>query len=72
LMIPQAPMLRYYTVINRGGRRILSSRANVPLGLWPVVLERAWKISYGVVEERQAKLNALFYLLKNGPVLFQR
>lgn len=80
LMIPQAPMLRYYTILNRGGRRIVmngnSSNGNkpVPRALWPIILERASKIFYGVAEEKKAKLDALYYFLRNnGPVLiFQR
>lgn len=71
-LIPQAPMLRYYAIINRGGRRVLRSPHSISPGLWPLVLERAGKVIYGVTNERQAKLNALYYLLKNGPVLFQR
>jgi hypothetical protein len=75
LFLPQAPLLRYYTALNRGGRRILLSQHSsrvVPLGLWPLLLERTWKIHYAAetnAKEREAKLDALFYLLKNGPVL---
>jgi hypothetical protein len=89
LLIRQAPLLRYYTALNRGGRRIiLSSSAQktkttkttkttqvvvvkvVPLGLWPLILERAWKISYEPAsyfdDDPKAKFHAVYYLLRNG------
>jgi hypothetical protein len=71
LFLPEAEMLRYYTTINRGGRRLCCD-SDVPLGLWSIVLERAGRINYYVQDEERAKADAIFYLLKNGPVFFQK
>lgn len=40
---PQALLLWHYLALNRAGRQILASNQPIPDGLWPVVLERAWK-----------------------------
>lgn len=73
LFLPEAAMLRYYAAINRAGRRLFSENQNaVPLGLWPVVLERAGKINYYVQDEPRARADAVFHLLRNGPVFFSQ
>jgi hypothetical protein len=73
LFLPEAEMLRYYTTINRGGRRLLQCcNSDVPLCLWSIVLQRAGRINYYVQEEEHAKADAIFYLLKNGPAFFQK
>ena len=41
---PIIPRLQYYCDLNYAGRRILSSFQPVPLGLWPLLLERAGKM----------------------------
>jgi hypothetical protein len=72
LFLPEATMLRYYTTVNRGGRRLLKNSDSVPLGLWPSILERAGRIKYYVQNEPQARADAIYCLLKNGPVFFQK
>jgi hypothetical protein len=78
LFIKQAPMLRYCTTMNRAGRRILLNDNNnnddddkaIPLGLWSQLLERTGMILYGADNETKSQVDALHYLLRNGPVLF--
>ena len=75
LLIEEAPLLRYYTSLNRGGRRILMhqdhDKDNIPLGLWPIILERAGKISYHYEQPRcpKAKFQVMYHLLRNGNFL---
>eukprot|EP00980_Cylindrotheca_fusiformis_P015922 scaffold4661_cov108-Cylindrotheca_fusiformis.AAC.5 len=78
LCLPEAEMIRYYTTINRGGRRLVQQNQvhddidkDVPLGLWSLVLERAGRINYYTEHGQQAKADSIFYLLRNGPVFFQ-
>ncbi|KAL3942133.1 MAG: hypothetical protein SGBAC_003633 [Bacillariaceae sp.] len=77
LFLPEAKMLRYYTTVNRGGRRLLQQHRQtggegIPLGLWANVLERAGKAQYFVQDQEQAKANSIYYLLSNGPVFFDQ
>jgi hypothetical protein len=74
-------LIRYYTALNIGGRKLLSlttsitCSAQVPLGLWPVVLERAQKscrsFNHHLAKPTAASLvpDVLFHLLQQGPVL---
>mmetsp|Transcript_10355 Transcript_10355/g.24988 ORF Transcript_10355/g.24988 Transcript_10355/m.24988 type:complete len:469 (-) Transcript_10355:253-1659(-) len=77
LFLPEAKMLRYYTTINRGGRRLIQQQRQTggegtPLGLWANLLERAGKVQYFVQDQEQAKANSIYYLLSNGPVFFDQ
>ncbi|CAJ1951216.1 unnamed protein product [Cylindrotheca closterium] len=77
LFLPEAKMLRYYTTINRGGRRLMQEQRKtggegLPLGLWANLLERAGKVQYFVQDQEQAKANSIYYLLSNGPVFFDQ
>jgi hypothetical protein len=66
----------HFLAINRAGRRILTfSRIYIPLGLWPLVLERAGKkISYLGFRyhdprwgQGPRRANAVFFLMRNLP-----
>jgi hypothetical protein len=60
--LPEYMEIQYYLTLNRGGRRLIL-QSNVPLGLWPLVLERCsgWKLSHDV----------MFHFLE-GPVMSER
>jgi hypothetical protein len=65
--------MEYHLLLNRGGRQMLT-HPQVPLGLWPQVLEKAGSVDgddYDHYVARQARLNALYCLLQ-GPALFSR
>ena len=59
----------YYTSLNKGGRRLLQI-SNAPLALWPLVLARANRLSFGR-NQPFANINVLYCLVR-GPALFQR
>jgi hypothetical protein len=57
--------IQFYITLNKGGRRLLKdSGQHVPLGLWPLVLERC----HGL---KRWSHDVVFHLLQ-GPVLFER
>ena len=57
----------YYCGLNRAGRRLMYSTANVPLGLWPLVLERLRYI--GMPHGCKATTYDLMMYMLRGPVL---
>lgn len=59
----------YYLGLNKGGRRLLQSGNNTPLGLWPLVLERTNRLPYNR-SLPHAHLDVLYNLLQ-GPAVFQ-
>jgi Ran GTPase-activating protein (RanGAP) involved in mRNA processing and transport len=62
----------FYLSLNKGGRRLLQSSNNTPLGLWPLVLERANTIQFGR-NQPHANLDVLYCLFLQGPAaLFQQ
>ena len=65
----------YFTYVNRGGRKILEEPPNnVPLSLWPLVLERAIQVKLTKRKDHNdeaARVDILYCLLR-GPVLFAR
>ena len=68
LGVTQAPFLRYYAILNRGGRRLLGQ--DVPLALWPYIMARAGRIAYwteSAKTETLARVNCIFYFLQNVP-----
>lgn len=70
--------LAWSTHLNWGGRRLLEDQyAQVPLGLWPLLLARInQNRSHNKKEtchhDRRNIPSVLFYLLNRGPVLFER
>jgi hypothetical protein len=70
--------LDYYCRLNRGGRRIFGSSNEIPLALWPLVLERAnriyWGASTGNTDAPKQKTAShaadVVYCLLHGPILF--
>jgi hypothetical protein len=65
----------YFTYVNRGGRKILEEPPNnVPLSLWPLILERAIQVKLTKRRDHNdeaARVDILYCLLR-GPVLFAR
>ena len=66
LDLEEAPLLRYYTHLNRGGRRILQSKDPPPVGLWPLLLERSTTIPYYSDNDGKVRPDVLYCLLRNG------
>jgi len=62
-------MKSYYLGLNKGGRRLLQSGNNTPLGLWPIVLERASRLPFNRARPF-AHLDILFNLVR-GPAVFR-
>jgi hypothetical protein len=58
----------FYLGLNKGGRRLLLN-SNAPLALWPLVLERASKLTFG--RNRPFAHLDVVYCLVRGPALFQ-
>jgi hypothetical protein len=56
---------------NRGGRRILRQQETVPLGVWPHLMERAFRKHYFCPLAQQAGIDNVYYLLRNAPVLWE-
>jgi hypothetical protein len=75
--LAQVNVARNYCYLNWAGRRLLatptaSSSSMVPLGLWPLVLERAWKENDHVddsIDDPKLRLSSIFFFLQNSPVL---
>ena len=62
----------FYLSLNKGGRRLLPLSHTTPLGLWPLVLERANKLQFGR-NQPNANLDVLYCLLLQGPAaLYQQ
>ena len=58
--------LSHIEALNKGGRRILKEEA-VPLSLWPLVLERANRVTLDGYYEKKAKVpDILFCLIRGG------
>ena len=68
--------IQFYAALNKAGRRLLAaSPNNVPLALWPMVLDRCHRIiagNYHMFRDRRriGTADLQFYLL-HGPVLLQ-
>jgi hypothetical protein len=58
----------FYLGLNKGGRRLLLN-SNASLALWPLVLERACKLTFG--RNRPFAHLDVVYCLVRGPALFQ-
>ena len=78
------PPIEYLLRINRGGRVLMEGNRpfakndinnnyktpeRIPLSLWPHVLELAYKTSPRGFLPKREDATALFYLIRNGPVL---
>jgi hypothetical protein len=59
----------YYLGLNKGGRRLLQGDNKIPLGLWPVVLERGCRMPFNR-SQPDTHLDILYNLV-HGPALFQ-
>lgn len=73
-------VLKHYATINRAGRRIFATSKDVPLGLWPLILERAattlsaYDNPFFVIRKRkimdlQDRASAVYFLLQNCPIV---
>lgn len=62
--------IQYFTLLNQGGRKLLQSdQHNVPLGLWPLVLERAQRIPVKLSTQQAGAAVDILYHLLQGPAL---
>jgi len=60
--------IRFYSILNRGGRRALSYSASIlPLSLWPFILARINRIGWS--EGSAAKINVLYHMISQGSIL---
>ena len=67
---PSAPEMQHEADLNRAGRRLLLD-SDVPMGLWPLVLERAGKLSFGAAGiNDKSKRASVTYVLLHGPATF--
>ncbi len=60
----------WWLSLNRGGRRLLQSSDSVHSSLWPLILERSYKIHYGR-NQPTANLDVAFFLIRRIPALFE-
>jgi Ran GTPase-activating protein (RanGAP) involved in mRNA processing and transport len=69
-----AQQIRYYSSLNKGGRRLLDEKP--VLGLWPLVMEKVNKMDWGedysssFDEPPNQALDVLYFFLQ-GPLLFE-
>lgn len=74
---PEMTLLMHYATLNQAERRLLISSSPVPLGLWPLVLERAGTtLEYPFFDndsekQQQFKATAVYYLLRQSPMIFE-
>lgn len=61
-------LIKYYTMLNKAGRRLMEYE-DTPLGLWPLVLERAQKIE---IDSKRIMAHDLIYSLLRIPALLNR
>ena len=61
-------LIKYYTMQNKAGRRLMEYE-DTPLGLWPLVLERAQKIE---IDSKRIMAHDLIYSLLRIPALLNR
>jgi Ran GTPase-activating protein (RanGAP) involved in mRNA processing and transport len=55
--------IRYYTHLNKAGRKILKDTNSVPMSLWPIILERVNKQTWEATE----KASVIYTLFREGP-----
>jgi hypothetical protein len=56
-------LLHYYTRLNRGGRRLVLGQETIPMGLWPLVLERANRLDFDHCSNSNGRAEVLYCLL---------
>ena len=64
--VSQYDLEKFYLTLNWAGRRILATSNSVPLGLWPLILQRAGKAKDSYDKLRAARI---FFFLQSGPLL---
>ncbi len=62
-------LLHYYTRLNRGGRRLVLGREDIPSYLWPLVFERANRLEFDNCPNSVGRAEVLYCLL-HGPIFF--
>lgn len=63
--------VRWYAHLNWAGRHLLL-QDNVPLGLWPLILERVNQVCRKKYHDQDKIPSVLFHLMSRGPVLLAR
>jgi Ran GTPase-activating protein (RanGAP) involved in mRNA processing and transport len=61
--------VQYFVNANRGGRRALEENLNP--ALWPLVFQRANEMMYYCPVAQNAKVDAVYHLFRNAPVLWE-
>eukprot|EP00339_Tiarina_fusa_P029683 CAMPEP_0117058690 /NCGR_PEP_ID=MMETSP0472-20121206/40773_1 /TAXON_ID=693140 ORGANISM="Tiarina fusus, Strain LIS" /NCGR_SAMPLE_ID=MMETSP0472 /ASSEMBLY_ACC=CAM_ASM_000603 /LENGTH=426 /DNA_ID=CAMNT_0004776117 /DNA_START=59 /DNA_END=1339 /DNA_ORIENTATION=+ len=61
--------VQYFVNANRGGRRALEEHLNP--ALWPLVFQRANEMMYYCPLSQNAKVDAVYHLFRNAPVLWE-
>jgi Ran GTPase-activating protein (RanGAP) involved in mRNA processing and transport len=56
--------------LNRGGRRLLQDSDNVRPSLWPLILDRAYKMQFGR-NQSAANFDVVYYMIRRLPSLFE-
>ena len=64
-------LILFYANANRGGRRALQAKSQIPLPLWPKILERAQTVSYFLPIQQDAEANNLYHMIRNSPQLWE-
>jgi len=67
----------WWLSLNRGGRKILqtSGKKNVPISLWPTILERAYNMSLRRNPKQATSITnagVVYYLIQRSPWLFEK
>ena len=61
----------YWANANRGGRVLLTKQDSVPLGVWPLLFERAQNKHYFAPLPCQSRLDNVYYMFRNAPFLWE-
>jgi Ran GTPase-activating protein (RanGAP) involved in mRNA processing and transport len=56
--------------LNRGGRRLLQDSDSVRPSLWPLILDRAYKMQFGR-NQSAANVDVVYYMIRRLPSLFE-
>jgi hypothetical protein len=67
--VQYAEQIQYFVNANRGGRQVLGE--SIPLGLWPLVFQRAHNQLYYCPLGQHAKVDAVYHLFRNASALWE-
>jgi hypothetical protein len=70
LCVEHTRQIQYLVNANRGGRHVLGER-RLPLGVWPHIFERASNMLYYCPLPQNAKVDAIYILLRSSPSMWE-